>query len=355
LTNDFCPVSIFHSATVSDLYEVTFLKDISADNRRGVALRGIATYLFCLGGFYFYDSITNGGNETRELDIIPYVVVSAWFAWFFIHNRILLRKLALEKKRIPYFASLITGLVVTSLIQQKMVGMIRGTTRPLIGIMVSLLFYTFLAALIFLTFEYMRRRKDFYQIDVLKKEMELQQLKSQLNPHFLFNALNNIYSYTLEGKTYGNDLILKLSQLMRFIIEAGPREFIPLSEEVGFIDNYIAFEKERLGERCTVLYEKNISSEERPIPPLLLFPFVENAFKHGTATIQPTSIFISLNDIEGILTLVVKNAITRKATVSTKTGLNNIIRRLDLLFPDKHKLTIDSGEREYQVKLELYR
>ena len=99
--------------------------------------------------------------------------------------------------------------------------------------------------------------------------MEIQQLKSQLNPHFLFNALNNIYSYTLHSNKFGNELILKLSELMRFILASAERNKINVEEEIKFIENYIAFEKERLGNRCDIKYDKKINYKERKIAQLM--------------------------------------------------------------------------------------
>ncbi|MBN8699626.1 MAG: histidine kinase [Chitinophagales bacterium] len=211
-----------------------------------------------------------------------------------------------------------------------------------------------LGTAIFFTTRYLLERRNFYESAILKREMELQQLRSQLNPHFLFNALNNIYSYTLYNNKFGNELILKLSELMRFILDSAKFDSIPLSKEIGFIENYIAFENERLSNRCQINYSKNILFENREITPLILFPFIENAFKYGADTIQNTTVVIQLYDTKDELKLIVKNNIVKKTNPSTKTGLANAKRRLELLYPDKHKLRIQSSNDEYIVDLTLF-
>jgi LytS/YehU family sensor histidine kinase len=188
---------------------------------------------------------------------------------------------------------------------------------------------------------------------LLKKESELNQLKAQLYPHFLFNALNNIYGYTLSGNKYGNELILKLSDLMRFILDVGTKELIPLENELQFIENYMAFEKERLGKRCLLNYRKDVSYYKREITPLLLFPFIENAFKYGANSIQPTEINILLIDNSTEFRMIIRNGILNKNTASTKLGLYNSKRRLELIYPKKHELNIKSDNGYYTSELIL--
>lgn len=183
--------------------------------------------------------------------------------------------------------------------------------------------------------------------------MELKQLKSQLNPHFLFNSLNNIYSYNLENSKQGNDLILKLSNLMRFMVETSDKDTIPLSDEIEFIDNYITFEKERLGQRCDIVFDRKIDQLNLSIPPLMMFPFIENAFKHGTATLKKSRIEIFLVIHEGNLELGVRNSIQHNEVISTKTGLSNIQKRLELLFPERYLLDVKKDSETFMISLNI--
>ena len=322
------------------------------DEKIFIVLRALGVYLLCLGVYYFYNK-TLPAEKRVQLGSAPYVVITLWCVWIFFHNRVLLRKFLFEKKFVAYTFSLVAGIALTAILQGKILFWIRGINNPFTDTFISVVFYTFIGAVIFLAFLYIKERKDFYQTAALKKEVELQQLKNQLNPHFLFNSLNNIYSYNLENNTYGNDLILKLSQLMRFIVESTREDSISLKEELDFIDNYLFFEKERLGYRCDIQYLKNIKFMERTIPPLLLFPFIENAFKHGSNTIRQSKIEIKLEDAENELSLEVRNEIVGMHEYSTKAGLPDAERRLELLFPGKYQLRINQDGNHYNVHLKL--
>lgn len=315
-------------------------------------IRNIVAY------FVFCALAITGTFLSRELTMRSFIEVlfidTLVFLWFVFHNRVLFEKLLLREKYLLYGTLLLMGLALDLAISWFMVQRYSQVFAwP--NYILAFLIYTAIAFFIYTSVKYFREKKAFYQATILKREAELQQLKSQLNPHFLFNSLNAVYSYNLENNAYGNDLILKLGQLMRFIIESQPKEFISIEEEIRFIEHYINFERERLGYRCDILYSSNIVSHHRQIPPLILFPFIENAFKHGTGTIRKTRIEISIVDSETSVQLHVRNEIVSNVTPSTKTGLSNVARRLELLFNEKHKLQMDSDQdrNEFSVKLEL--
>jgi len=275
------------------------------------------------------------------------------FLWVFFHNKILLDKLLLRRKIAVYILCISAGYALWFFVKKEFSNYYRSFPISHTTEIFYFVLYTSLGIAIFLSTRYFQERKQFYQASLLKRETELQQLRSQLNPHFLFNALNNIYSYTLHNDKSGNDLILRLSELMRFILDSSDKEKIPVNEEITFIENYIAFEIERLGKRCSVSYTKNITHQEKEIAPLILFPFIENAFKHGADTIQKTTIEIMLCDTSGNLDLMVKNSIVQVTHPSTKKGLFNATRRLELLYPQHHDLQIKPGKDEYIVNLSI--
>lgn len=278
---------------------------------------------------------------------IEYFTLSFLIVLF--HNRILLQKLLFKRKVILYIISLIPTYFLfyygTWLIMNK--AMAHSDQVLFFIVEIALGFAIFLAT------KYILERKQFFQTTLMKRDAELLQLKSQLNPHFLFNALNNIYSYTLHSDKFGNELILKLSDLMRYILDSENKNAVPLLNEINFIENYIAFEKERLGNRCEILYSKNILYENRCIEPLILFPFIENAFKHGADTIQKTVVQMQLSDTAETLRLIVKNKIIHKNKQSTKIGLANARRRLELLYPAKHELRIETMDDIFIIDLTL--
>ncbi|MBA3828452.1 MAG: histidine kinase [Taibaiella sp.] len=213
--------------------------------------------------------------------------------------------------------------------------------------------YTYIALGIYLSFKYFDEHTRLLQAENIRRAIELKQLNEQLNPHFLFNSLNNIYSHLLRNSSDGRELVLKLSELMRYILDSSKRNTTLLRDEIAFIENYIAFENERLGNRCRTLYSKDIQDMEFKIVPLVLFNFIENAFKHGTTSIHTSEIVINIIADSASLNLFISNDICEPILASTKTGLDNTLRRLELLYPGRHILDITRPDKKYCVSLEL--
>lgn len=314
-------------------------------------LRNLLILIVLLAYGYFLAGARSQNATLKDIvfGLLFYVYV---FLWALFHNRILFEFLLLKKKYVLYGLSHILGLSIWILVSKALFGNAINLTQVYLHLL-SYLFNAVLIISIYLGYKYIMEKESLYQLNIIKRDIELQQLKTQLNPHFLFNALNNIYSYTLHSNRYGNELILKLSDLMRFILESSEKETILMTDEVRFIENYIAFEKERLGERCILNYEKRIKYPDRKIPPLLLFPFIENAFKYGSNVIQKTEIELLIEDRESSLKMIVKNSIINEKPPSTKKGLPNASRRLELLYPDHHELIISVQEKMFVVDLTL--
>ena len=314
-------------------------------------LRNLLVYIAVMGLNYAYDRQMQ--PRTGFARYMPYVLLTTWFLWLIFHNAVLLSRLFFKRKYLLYTVLLIVGLICISYIERRIV--IAGGVRKehLYTVVLTTALYTLLGTCFFLAYRYIMDKKTLYQLTGIKREIELQQLKSQLNPHFLFNALNNIYSYTLQSNKFGNELILKLSELMRFIIDSSKKDHVPINDEIRFIENYIAFEKERLGDRCTIQYSRNVNHIDRDLPPLILFPFIENAFKYGTNTIQKSVVDIYMNDSDDAFNLTVKNNIVNKDMQSTKVGLPNVKRRLELLYPGNHQLNILAEDGKFIVDLTL--
>ena len=198
------------------------------------------------------------------------------------------------------------------------------------------------------------RRREF-ELLLKQNEMEMQLLRSQMNPHFLFNALNSIYSYAIEKSDQAAELIVQLSQLTRYQLESSRQSMLPLAEELEFLHDFLSLEETRYSERCTIDFQINGSDEGSLIPPMLLIPFVENAFKHGVATTnQPSFVNIRIDIAQGRLQLVVLNSVPTKASrrvSSTWTGLANTRKRLQLVYPGRHYLDVLRQPETYQVTL----
>ncbi|PKA99254.1 GHKL domain-containing protein [Flavobacteriaceae bacterium MAR_2009_75] len=189
------------------------------------------------------------------------------------------------------------------------------------------------------------------------QESELQFLKSQINPHFLFNNLNNLYSYALEGSSKTPEIILEMSGVLRYMLYECKEKYVPLQKEIEQLSNFIKLYKLQIEERGLVNFkEGNIDTSYR-IAPLILVVFIENAFKHSQSG-QSKNIKIDIEvSMEGdLLMFVCKNnfeSVESMDTVAKGIGLKNVKKRLELLYPNMHKLDINEQERQFSVFLTM--
>ena len=195
------------------------------------------------------------------------------------------------------------------------------------------------------------------EMEKAKLNAELALLKNQISPHFFFNTLNNIYSLSTINPEDSRTAILKLSKMMRYLLYDSEDGDTKLSNEIELMTNYIDLMKLRLEENYNLSVKYPDEYEDFRIPPLLFIPFIENAFKHGVsfrkdsfidiclATSENTIIFRSLNSISG--------SATKTGLESSGIGLNNVRKRLDLLFPGKHDLQLNKTESTFEVLLKI--
>lgn len=187
---------------------------------------------------------------------------------------------------------------------------------------------------------------------------ELSLLKSQVNPHFLFNSLNNLYGLVLKNKNeIAAQNILSLSELMRYILESSTKKEVPITEEINFIKNYLSLEKIRLDKELDIKFETSISNNHILIPPLLLIPMIENAFKHGVEHhTQEGFAHFSLSLQENELFFEATNSISKLKTEEKQKsgkGLINLQKRLHILYPNKHSLNVDKKDHLYSIVLNI--
>lgn len=194
----------------------------------------------------------------------------------------------------------------------------------------------------------------------IEKEMlrtELSFLKTQINPHFFFNTLNNIYSLAITGSDKTASAILKLSAIMRYILTETKYDWVPIQSEIDFLNDYIELQKVRLTDNVALNVNINGNITNQKVAPLLFIPFVENAFKYGVSTVENSFIHINLNVKENSIVFSVENSIAANAgntlTETTGIGIKNVERRLALLYPDMHKLTIEKEKNTFRVTLTL--
>jgi hypothetical protein len=190
-------------------------------------------------------------------------------------------------------------------------------------------------------------------------QSELQLLQSQLSPHFLFNTLNNLYGISLTQHQKTPALLLKLSELLRYSVYEAKEQLVPLKDEIAYINNYIDFEKMRIGERLVISTSLNEFDENLKIAPMLLIVFIENAFKHSkNSTDKNIHVDIELKTWANSILFSVKNSYQSNeegnATKrSSGLGLANAKKRLELLYPQRYDLKVECTEGLYSVMLQL--
>lgn len=190
------------------------------------------------------------------------------------------------------------------------------------------------------------------------KESELQFLKSQINPHFLFNNLNNIYSLAIENSPRTPEMILELSAFLRYMLYECKARFVPLSKEIEQLANFINLSKMQIEERGIVDFTTENIQPGYQIAPLILTVFVENAFKHSSSSQVShikISIHVKLTD-DGVLHFTCINnylSLSNTRELSESIGLENVQKRLHLLYPGAHQLNITSTDTQYEVHLTM--
>lgn len=203
---------------------------------------------------------------------------------------------------------------------------------------------------------YYREQKRSSNMKLISNEVQLNALKGQLNPHFLFNTFNTLYGISLQYPERTSDMIMKVSQLMRYQVETSSKEYVSLEEEITFLNSYIELEKERVGYRCAIDVNLEIDAEKNyQIAPMLLITFIENAFKHGACSIKDCFVKISLLVKDNTLILRVINSIPKrkKEVISTKIGIQNTKQRLDIIYQNLYKLDIKSSTDIFDVQLKI--
>jgi LytS/YehU family sensor histidine kinase len=205
-------------------------------------------------------------------------------------------------------------------------------------------------------YNYVKLNRAAQQLRIEKQEAELNYLRSQTNPHFLFNTLNNIYSLTRDKSDLAPESILRLSKILRFMLYETGGSFISIEQELKIIGDYIALEKLRYDESLRINFNYDVEDMKQAIPPLLLIPLVENAFKHGVSeTRYLPFVDIHLSVKHRQLKFVVKNSVEdtqAEKYVKENIGLSNLRRQLELLYTD-HSLTVQHDKNFFTAVLTI--
>ncbi|RFS17768.1 sensor histidine kinase [Emticicia sp. C21] len=205
------------------------------------------------------------------------------------------------------------------------------------------------------TYNHFQLRRIAQQLRIEKQEAELNYLKSQTNPHFLFNTLNNIYSLARDKSDLAPESILRLSKILRFMLYETSGAYIAIEQELKIINDYIALEQLRYDETLNVSFNYDIEDMKQAVPPLLLMPLVENAFKHGVSETrsQPfVDIHLSVRNRELVFHVKNSSEISDEGKVKENIGLSNLRRQLELLYTD-YKLSVQQGDSVFTSILKI--
>lgn len=320
--------------------------------------------------FYLYQVSSRGGPEPDWSRVITVVSIQVIFAMLigYLNYFFFLPRFLAEKKGLRYFFefTLTFAVVITMRLQLERY-IIDGyahqerylySSRFIIHIITTNFFIVvFLGMLRFAVdwFEFESRKK---AVENEKLTAELNFLKAQINPHFLFNTLNNLYylAYTQSPNT--TEVIAKLSQMMRYMIYDSNYPLVPLSKEIEYMQNYISLEKLRLNNQIPIRFDIEGNPQEVLIAPLIFITFLENAFKHGVSNNQPgawVNISIRICNKECIYKVENSRITTAPSEKDEKSGigLQNVKRRLELSYPDRYRLTVEDQPDRYFVQLNI--
>jgi LytS/YehU family sensor histidine kinase len=201
----------------------------------------------------------------------------------------------------------------------------------------------------------LKNEKKQSQTEKEKLNSELSFLKSQVSPHFLFNTLNNIYTLARINSKDTAPAIMKLSEILRYMIYESEDEKVWLSKEIEYLRGYVELQKLRIHDGITINFKVESDNEKKLIAPMLLVPFVENAFKHGISYLNSSFIDIEVKTWENFISIKVINSVNTNTDKDSSSGigLQNVRRRLELLYPKKYRLEIRQSENEFYVDLRI--
>lgn len=287
--------------------------------------------------------------------------------FFYLHQYVLFDRLVIPKKFGLYATVIVVSYLVIFFISFAFRRLLFPPThnyRPFVNMhdVVRVGTWYFLVLFIGLGIKFLEQWQKAEQrtkeIENERLRNELSFLHAQINPHFLFNSLNTIYSLALKKSDAAPGAILKLSQLLRYVVDEASHESVPLTLEINYLNNYLELQRLRNTSSVTVKFDVNGPVDAVSIAPLLLLPFVENAFKYGVNPAEESPIDIELRVNGKQIFFAVKN---RKFTgagfetekYSTGIGIANVKRRLDILYPGKYALNFDDTDTSYSVQLNL--
>lgn len=207
--------------------------------------------------------------------------------------------------------------------------------------------------------QWYEREKLTSYLEQINLETELKYLKSQINPHFLFNSLNSIYALTLKKSDLAPEHVLKLSGILRYVLYEAQEKFVDLDKEINYVQSYLDLEQMRYGERLKVSFNTTGETTDKIIAPMLFLTFLENSFKHGiSSSAEDGFVDVNINVTDHHLQFMISNSKPEGTRSAEKAlpggiGLENVKKRLELLYPERYELYVEGKNDSYEVRLEI--
>jgi len=303
-----------------------------------------------------------GPESTNYFGIISNFTLLIGF--YYLNYYLLIPKFYLKRKTAAYIFFVIVSMVTISLISYiykypfnfQYINEFR-LRLPLFG--PSILFFVvvlFISLGLRINSEWKRAEKEKIKIEKEKLNAELSYLKAQVNPHFLFNTLNIIYTLAIMKSDQTAEAVMKLSKLMRYVITDVHEKFVSIEKEIGYIENFIELHRLRLAKNNQINLHVSGNQEGLQISPFILIPFVENAIKHGTSAIEPMIIDITIALSNNKLHFLVKNDklnIDPQNYDSTGVGNENTKKRLEMIYKKNYTLQITETDKTFEVELNI--
>lgn len=306
--------------------------------------------------FYSYDRRVEGIETFRIAYFINYALAATTINYF------ALPRYYKDKKTFEFIAIFIFCLIFSVLLEELILEQIffpeRGNSIKALWAFMEIIPVVSILTGAKFAWDALTKQREVDSLRNAVKQSELQYLKSQINPHFLFNNLNNLYSYALEGSKKTPDIILELSGLLRYMLYECQDEYVLLKKEIEHLENFINLNQLQIEDRGRVSFTKKNITDQHRIAPLILVVFVENAFKHSLSSMSDNlniEVIVSVDE-DGILEFSCENSFDDKANndkIARGIGLANVRKRLDLIYPKNYVLQIDQEDKVYRVDLEI--
>lgn len=329
-----------------------------------IALHALVWVLLLVIPYVTTDQVFNSLAPESNIKylLLCFILSAVLIITFYFNYLFLIPKYLLAKKYWPYFLLLLFTIAMVFLLSGAIfffsdfnpgiLAKVNPTIEKVIPVIIinaaALWLLTIVSSILWAAYNRLK------QAEGEKLAAQIASLKSQINPHFLFNTLNNIYATAIDTSPKAADMVDKLSEMMRYTMKDTQQDFVLLEDEIRYISNFIELQKIRLDKSVKLEY---IGMENIPllqIAPMLLIPFIENAFKHGVNSEQKSQIRIEIKmDNTEFQLKVVNNKVNVQKDISEGPGLGikNTKHRLELIYPSKHLLVITENEKEFFVSL----